>query len=273
MLRVMTFNIRYGTARDGRNSWDRRRAAVARVIRDAAPHLVGLQEALAFQNRYLEQQLPGYRWTGVGRDDGGAAGEHASLFYDATALRLVTSHTFWFSDTPDLPSRGWGNRCQRICTHARLYHPGWGRSFHAFNVHLDLSARIRIRSVKLLLSMIERHAGGEPVVVLGDFNCGPRSEPYRQLLEAGLRDSFWARPAEVSPLSLTFHNFKGHRLERFPRRVFTRMDWVLHDRQLAAEECGILDAKVDGRYPSDHYPVLASLSPADPDPGSSGAGL
>jgi endonuclease/exonuclease/phosphatase family metal-dependent hydrolase len=263
MLRVMTFNIRYGTARDGRNTWERRRAAVARVIRDAAPHLVGLQEALEPQNRYLEQQLPGYHRTGVGRDDGVSAGEHASLFYDAKVLRLVTSHTFWFSDTPGVPSRGWGNRCRRICTHARLHHLGWGRTFHAFNVHLDLSARIRVRSVKLLLSMIEQHAGDEPLVVLGDFNCGPRSEPYRRLLEAGLRDSFWARSEEVSPLSLTFHNFKGRKLERFPRRVFTRMDWVLHDRQLSAEECRILDGKVDGRYPSDHYPVLASFSLAE----------
>ena len=44
MLKIMTFNIRYGQADDGDNSWPRRRDLVIARIRAHDPDLIGLQE-------------------------------------------------------------------------------------------------------------------------------------------------------------------------------------------------------------------------------------
>ena len=69
-VRVMTFNIRYGTAKDGENHWDNRKDFLIDTIKAFDPDLLGSQETLGFQRDYLAEQLPGYGVLGVGRDDG-----------------------------------------------------------------------------------------------------------------------------------------------------------------------------------------------------------
>jgi endonuclease/exonuclease/phosphatase family metal-dependent hydrolase len=82
-LRVMTFNIRYGTAQDGADSWQNRRPLTIRTIRDHDPALLGVQEALRFQLDEIEAALTQFAEVGVGRDDGVEAGEYSAILYDA----------------------------------------------------------------------------------------------------------------------------------------------------------------------------------------------
>ena len=117
----MSFNIRYGTARDGDNAWGLRRDAVVEVIEAFGPALLGVQEALRFQLGELAAALPGYREIGVGRTDGIEAGEYAAIMVDGARLDVLEHGTFWFSDTPEVPgSTSWGNDIPRICTWAHL---------------------------------------------------------------------------------------------------------------------------------------------------------
>ena len=57
-LRVMTFNIRYGTAPDGENAWLRRRALLLDVIADHDPAVLGVQEAVRFQLDEIRRAMP-----------------------------------------------------------------------------------------------------------------------------------------------------------------------------------------------------------------------
>src|SRR5688572_3528346 len=59
-VRVMSFNIRYGTADDGENHWDQRREFLIETIREFDPDLLGTQETLGFQKEYIAEQLPEY---------------------------------------------------------------------------------------------------------------------------------------------------------------------------------------------------------------------
>ena len=116
-LQVMTFNIRYGTAKDGDNQWSARREMLFEVIRERDADLVGLQEALAFQIDEIEAAVPGYAVVGVGRDDAGRAGEFSAILLKKGRFRVADAGTFWFSDTPEVPaSKSWGNSITRICT-------------------------------------------------------------------------------------------------------------------------------------------------------------
>jgi len=74
-LRVMTFNLRDGTAADGDHHWPLRSAAVVQAIVQADPDLLGTQECLSFQRDELLAALPGYAVIAQGRDDGSEAGE------------------------------------------------------------------------------------------------------------------------------------------------------------------------------------------------------
>jgi endonuclease/exonuclease/phosphatase family metal-dependent hydrolase len=69
-LKVMTFNIRYGSADDGNNSWKYRKQILFEVIRDFNPDLMGMQEVLKFQLDELLEVMPAYSSIGVGREDG-----------------------------------------------------------------------------------------------------------------------------------------------------------------------------------------------------------
>jgi len=53
----MTFNIRYGRANDGENSWEYRKNLVFDVIRDSECDFIGMQEAMVFQIEEILEQI------------------------------------------------------------------------------------------------------------------------------------------------------------------------------------------------------------------------
>lgn len=256
-LKVMSFNIRYGTARDGDNAWELRRDAVVDVIEAFGPHVLGVQEALRFQLDELSASLPGYREIGVGRTDGVAEGEYAAILVDASRLEVLEHGTFWFSDTPEVPgSASWGNDIPRICTWARLGDRTTGDSLYVYNVHWDhRSQPSRERSAELLLERItQRESGEDPVLVTGDFNAGESNAAFRQLVAApivGLSDTFRVRHPEATGVG-TFNGFEGDTSGEKIDAVLASDGWEVLASEIVRDAPG-------GRYPSDHFPVSATV--------------
>lgn len=259
-LRVMSFNIRYGTAPDGENRWERRRELVVEVIRDFDPALVGLQEALRFQLDELRKALPNLREIGVGRKDGREAGEYAAILYDHRRLELLEQGTFWFSDTPSVPgSVSWGNRITRICTWGRFRDTRAGSALYVFNVHWDHESQpSRERSAELLVARIAgRRHPDDPVIVTGDFNAGEGNPAVQRLALAGLVDSFRVLHPDQEPVG-TFNAFTGD-------RDGEKIDWIWITPDWRVVRADIDRTSRGGRYPSDHFPVTAVLEhPAAP---------
>ncbi|GIW95266.1 MAG: hypothetical protein KatS3mg110_3307 [Pirellulaceae bacterium] len=100
-IRVLSFNIRYGTAPDRENAWPARRELVFQVLRNTQWDFVGLQEALRFQLDEIQAATGGLGVIGVGRDDGEQAGEYSAILYRRDRWFAQQSGTFWLSDTPD----------------------------------------------------------------------------------------------------------------------------------------------------------------------------
>jgi len=258
-LAVMTFNIRYGTAPDGPDRWERRRELLLDVLRAEAPDVVGLQEALRSQLDDIDRALPGYLIVGVGRDDGQADGEHAAILVREERLQVLASGTFWFSDEPDRPgSMGWGATLPRICTWAHLSDHGSGRSFYLYNIHWDNeSQESRVQSAALLMERIRARASPDPVLVTGDFNAGEENPAFLYLTVPGaeppLIDTFRALYPDTAGVIGTFHGFRGGVTGEKIDAVLATPDWV-------PLEAGIVHTSRDGRYPSDHFPVTARLA-------------
>lgn len=268
-FRFMSFNLRYGTADDGENSWPLRRDLVFRVIRDHSPDVLGTQEVLRFQLDELREQLPGHREIGVGRDDGESSGEYAAILYREDRLLLLDQGTFWLSDTPEIVgSTTWGNNITRICTWARLQDKSSGAAFYVFNLHLDHQSQAsRERSVELVTARISRREHGDPIIVTGDFNAGEENPAMRYLrgeiarahernAEApptlGLRDTYRVVHPHRTDVG-TFNGFVGTSTGEKIDAILVSSEWEVRGAQ-------IVRTAFERRYPSDHFPVVATLA-------------
>jgi endonuclease/exonuclease/phosphatase family metal-dependent hydrolase len=252
-LRVMTFNVRYGTADDGPNRWELRRELLVATIRRNAPDILATQEGLRWQLDEIESALPELGWVGVGRDDGGSRGEHAALFYRRARLTAAASGTFWLSDTPSVPgSTSWGNALPRICTWARLRDTASGRALVACNVHLDHESQVaRERGLRLVLDRAPDLAPGEPLIVLGDLNLDEENPALELLRRGGLTDT-WRAAHPAAKGQGTFHDFTG-------RIDGPRVDFIWASPHLRTLDAAIDRSRKDGRCPSDHDAVTAIL--------------
>jgi endonuclease/exonuclease/phosphatase family metal-dependent hydrolase len=261
-LTVMSFNVRYGTAKDGDNHWDKRKDLCASRVIHFNPDLLGLQEALAFQNDYIQQKCPGYTAIGVGRDDGKQAGEYSTLLVRTARFTVVESGTFWLSETPDLAgSKSWDSSLPRIATWAQLKDKQAGdRALLVINTHFDHKGDIaRKEAAKVIRRFITNSAKGAAVIVTGDFNSKPGSEQYHTLTDLGtdgitLHDGYAElHRANPEPNEGTAHAFKD-------MPVTARIDWILHSPAFTATSA-VIDRHRDGAmFPSDHYAVVAVLN-------------
>jgi endonuclease/exonuclease/phosphatase family metal-dependent hydrolase len=259
-IRVMTFNIRYGTANDGPNHWKNRHELVVETIKNFKPDLLGTQEVLSFQADYLTEQLPGYAMVGVGRDDGKRMGEFSSLFYDTERFTLVDSGTFWLSETPNMPgSKSWDASLPRVASWAKLKdNRASGRELVFINTHWDhIGDRARTESGKIIHTWMGEKAANLPTIVTGDFNVNENHPGLAALMSSPsdslkLQDAFRIVHPKQADDEATFHGFRGRTKGR-------RIDFILTSPQFQAIEATIDRTERDGRYPSDHYPVTAIL--------------
>jgi endonuclease/exonuclease/phosphatase family metal-dependent hydrolase len=261
-LTVMSFNVRYGTAKDGDNVWTARRDLLFDVLREQDADLIGLQETLDFQIDEILAAVPGYAVVGVGRDDGARAGEDAAILFRKDRLHVAASGTFWFSDTPEIVgSATWGNRVTRICTWARFIDRD-GRAFWVYNVHLDHESQpSREKSVALLRQRIDaRPYPGEPVLVTGDFNVGETNAALRALTAGNaFVDTFRVAHPDEKTVG-TFTGFRHGRIDG------DKIDYVFVQPGTEVLSASIVRTDRDGRYPSDHFPVVARVVLEPPRP-------
>lgn len=255
-LTVLSFNIRYDNPADGEDRWEKRRDQAAGLIRDHAPDVVGLQEALKGQLDDLGKVLAGYGRIGVGRNDGEERGEYSAILYRADRFEPVEEGTFWLSDTPETPgSKSWGNRVVRVCTWARFKEKQTGASFYLFNTHLDHENQpSREKSAALICERIAARAGkAEPVIVTGDFNAGEKNAAVLAMLkpDTGLVDSFRVAHPDEKQVG----TFNG-----FGRSMGTeKIDYVFVPKAATVLGAGIDRRSKDGRFPSDHFAVWAKV--------------
>lgn len=251
-LTVMSFNIRYGTAKDGPDHWEKRRDQLFDLLREQAPDVIGIQEALHVQIGEILKAVPGYASAGVGRTDGRRDGEYAAILYRTGRLTAQRSDTFWFSDTPQaIASKSWGNNIERICTWAQ-FDDALGGTFYVYNVHLDHQSQpSREKSVALLLKAIDARSPAAPVIVTGDFNAGEKN-PAAEAMRARFRDTFRVTDPQATEVG-TFTGFKHGQTRG------EKIDFVFVEPATEVLSAAILRHARDGRYPSDHFPVIAKV--------------
>jgi len=256
---VMTFNIRTSAIEDGADSWQFRKSIVAETIRRSNPDIFGLQEALAEQIEYLAAELPEYRWVGVDRGLNGGTGlsEATPIFYRHDVMVPIESGTFWLGNPPNAPYRGngGGRGGSRIVTWARFHHFETAEQIYAFNTHLSpREGQQHLDAVARIAERVAAVPADAAVLVIGDFNAAAGwSDTWRAATDAGLRDA-WDVAAQRHGPAQTFGGFKPPVDEGLGR-----IDWILVRGPVEVTSAETVLYAVGGRYPSDHYPFVATL--------------
>lgn len=263
-IQVMSWNIRYNTASDGVNAWPHRKDWVAEIITHNKADIAGFQEVLVGQFEDLKVRLPDMESYSAGRDDGKNGGESCPIFYRKDRFELLDKATFWLSTTPDkVASKGWDAALPRIASWVKLKDKQTNITFCFINTHFDhRGPQARAESAKLLLQTVREKFADLPVILTGDFNTTPGSVPYNTLVakdtkEAPLFFDTYEHSAQkpIGPNS-TWNGFK----EVAPNN---RIDFIFTTSTIKSLRLQILVDQKEGRFPSDHLPVVTELEVAN----------
>ena len=297
-IRVGTYNIRFSggggwVADSGTpNTWEARKADLAALLRSLDLDVFGLQEVCPDQAAYLRENLPGYAFVGEHREADRKSGEASPVCYRADRFDALGSGTFWLSETPDVPGRkGWGAACPRVCSYLVLRDRRTGRRFCFANTHTDhISAEAREKGMLLIIDRMKEFGGGCPIVFTGDHNCRETEAPARAVSKI-LADAFYETATPPAGPWRTFNGWHWRDREyaavdalKIPANVRNaRKGSPDAERSKAGEhpweDCGaridyiyvtpgtrVLDyvTRADARpgvqlYPSDHFPVVATV--------------
>lgn len=269
-LKVMSFNVRYSkpgfSETHSENNWNDpahpRRERAIRVIRDYDPDVLGVQEARELQIKDLQAALTGYEFYGVGRDNGKMAGEFSGIFYRGDRFRRIAEGSFWLSASPETPGTTFHSRVgapPRIASWVKLADRESGREMLVLNMHWDNEGEpARQKSAALVRARLAPLSDGLPTIVMGDLNATEETPEYKTLLggeeheNARLFDSFRRVNPTRGREEASYNDWKG-------TTTGSRIDFILHSADLNPAAAAIVRTAYDGRWPSDHYPVTATL--------------
>jgi endonuclease/exonuclease/phosphatase family metal-dependent hydrolase len=252
---IGSFNVRNDNPSDVGNMWVQRRDVAANLLRFHQFDVFGTQEAKKNQLDDLLERLPEYAAYGLGRDNGKPREEHSTIFYLKDKFKLLKKGDFWLSETPDRPGLGWdATCCNRICSYVYLQDKKTGKKFYFFNAHYDHQGKVaQLESSKLLLKKMKEIAGQEPAIFTGDLNVDQNSEAYTILNQSGyLTDSF----SQVKSPYVNNSSFNGWGKKMGTNEI---IDHVFVTKHFMATRWGLITDTYQGKYPSDHFPVLVDL--------------
>lgn len=250
-LKVMTYNIRFATSKDGPNAWNRRKEASLAMIADQQPDVFAMQEVLGKQKKYIDKFCTGYKGVGVGRENGKKRGEHTTIHWNTNTVNMLDWGTLWLSETPEKPSVGWDAWHPRTFTWALMEKKDSGKKFYFVNVHLDhAGGEARKNGLDLAKRVIdELNVDGYPVVMVGDFNVTPNNAIISDF-NTKMKNA--TQHAETVDKEESFNQW-GER--------FITLDYVFYNGFAKCHNYDVVTEKYAGKeWISDHFPVTAQFT-------------
>jgi len=286
-FKILTCNIRHATydsvdAKTG-NNWDARKEFCAEIILRQKADIICFQELAENQFRYLKEKLPGYGWTEMGGAKPLGKNPALAIAFRLDRLEKYSSGGYWLSETPHVPgSRSWGSAGIRMAQWVRLIDKASGKEFRVLNAHLDHKIQEAcVQQARMLTEDGDAYPSDYPQILTGDFNVDTRNPAVELVRKAGWTDSYALIHGDEDP-GFTFHQFQGPAYEKRQTRVdpitfekiffahqtaenahfpgMGKMDWIFLHGKVKAEDAEIIRDDHEGRYPSDHYFVSATVA-------------
>lgn len=269
LLKVISFNLRRDFGPRRKNRWEVRRSIAADFIRNSGASIIGVQEVLPRMRQDIRRLLSDYSIFGVGRMMGKHPNndEHSDIILKNAEVEVTRYKTFWLSKNPDTVSRAYFSIFPRICTVAEIRIKQTGRRIRVFNTHFDhICWLARTLGARMILEYISKANETDPLptIVMGDFNARMSSTAVRIIREqmygynVHLQDVYGFLDGSVGN---TYHGMKGK-----IRPKSSPIDYIFVSDEFEVVDVHIDTQSRDGVYPSDHYPVMATLRLRDESP-------
>jgi endonuclease/exonuclease/phosphatase family metal-dependent hydrolase len=252
---VMTFNLRFGLAKDGPNAWEHRKKLMPKLFRTYPVDFIACQEVNDFQADDLASILNDYRL--IGRRPSAPSFWQNNIIFFRRDWQVQNTEHFYLSEMPDIPSRSHNSQWPRQCTMGTFQ-----RKSHrvtCINTHFDFSSSIQAFSARLIIKRLSERPHPLPAVLMGDFNAPFASPHYKIFVPASgagkdpvvtFHNAFDSTPCG------THHGFSGK-----PGKDC--IDWILHTNGITPEHAVVVKDHVGGLYYSDHFPVVAAFTFTD----------
>lgn len=236
--------------------------------------IAGLQEVTPAWQGWLADGLDkSYHYLGTCTHD---TKEGGYIVYRADIFTALESGTFWMAPgAPASPAWGWDTRYDRLCTWGLFQHKLTGSYFLFLDAHLDHigeeaktnGAHIILEQIKLLQDKVSESYGVTncPIVLTGDMNSTPVSDPYR-IFTAQLNDSLLcAQKTDVALCDSSSPGLYYQENEDAILRNYHRIDYVLVNEDcVKVQEYKMIHTATNlckyGPYVTDHNAVIAILS-------------
>lgn len=256
-IKVMSFNIRTDSSSDGTNGWSYRKSACVEMIKDQKPTIIGFQEAkFTLQWSYMKEQLKDdYVGFGVSRTTGkeSGSGECMGIMYDKNVVEKLDGGTFWLSETPNEPSKGWDSGYTRSSTWGLFKHKPTGKTFFYINTHLDNEGNTaRIEGMKLIAKRFEPYKDECPIFLTGDMNVDLSDKAMQ-----AIRDFMWNTrlyaPTELTDFKGTYNGFSTKTSNTIIDHIYCSKGMKVVEYHTITEKYG------SAKFVSDHYPIYSII--------------
>jgi endonuclease/exonuclease/phosphatase family metal-dependent hydrolase len=255
-MKILTCNIRCFGAQDGPNDWVHRRQLCVDVIRSQSPSIICFQEMWSQQFIDLTAAFPEYSYFAMVDEPTGQHPQNC-IFFNTAAYRLISAGGYWLSQSPHIPgSKSWESYCVRLTNWVRLEELTTGVEFRVVNTHLDhISQAARQNQARLIVEDAAAYPPEYAQILAGDMNCDFRNPAIEIFKTGGWIDTYAAVHGTEDP-GFTYHEFVG------PGFVsdIGKMDWIFMRGSLKAQQAEVIRHSRDGKFPSDHYFVSATLN-------------
>ena len=248
-IKVMSFNMRVPSDKDGKNHFTNRESNILSVIQSEDADLIGFQEATDYSRKFLRDNISGkYTVIGCGRESN-FRGESCCIAFKNDKFELVKYETKFLSHTPDVSGSIYSgtdqSRCPRLYIHAELACED-GKIIHFYNTHLDhIGATARFLGMTQIMQSVSECVGR--FVLTGDMNALPDSPEIRLPLLCKQK-----RIVDVTAgIENTFHSY-GRKTSNH------KIDYIFTDAE-CKNAYAVEDSHENGIYISDHYPICSIL--------------
>ena len=263
---IMSANIRrkekwYSTSKmdTGSHRWYNRARYYLKNIEQVQPDILGAQEVVSAQYKFLTEHLEGYGSVVTYRDDRGSRSESCPIFYNEARFELLGSGTYWLSKTPEKMSKDWGAKEYRITTYARLKDKTTNLEIVVFNAHPEwkIDEGRNEELIVLAQKTEEAMATADKVILLGDLNTDKQEPDNAGINALAPIDALLADSKDLAGVyyGYTFQNY-GVYNEEDPA---AGLDYIYLPKTAVVSAVGKVTAVYDGVYPSDHFPIWARV--------------
>lgn len=253
-IKTCTYNIRYDNLGDKNWGWNERNEHIINIIQRENFDILGIQEALPHQLETL-QTINTYDFFGISRDGDTKKDEYNGIFYKKERFNKIDGGYFWLSKTPETPSFYEGAGCRRICVWIMLLDKLNNKKIVFSVTHLDNSSEeARIYGGNLILEKLSYYYKNYPFVLMGDFNSLPTDEVYKNMCNkfSEVKNIYNFEPKGTFTCDADFNvDSNAEELE---------IDFIFVNNFVNIENVNILRNSFNGKYISDHFPVVANIN-------------